>query len=317
MLDLFLRAAALWADEIIISDQMSDDGSREIASRHPKVHLLRYESAAFHEADHRRFLIDGARRLFPGSKVLVALDADELLTATVFESAAWQSAIRAPGGTLIQLDWLNVYPGFKSAWRAWRTPCVVVDDGAKYALQSLVHCARVPMRDNAPVIRVEDVQIIHYQYVDWARMHSKHCWYQCFERMRHPTKSPIDLYREYHHMYAVSRRDRGRLPPSALRGYATRGVDPMGVTFERHYRWDGAVLDYFDQVGTRRFARENIWDRDWIELARRLGRPNPDRYTDPRTWSERLVHLYLRWSQPFYRMRLTRAPHRLLRRWGW
>lgn len=317
ILDLFLRAASLWADEIVISDQLSDDGSREIAARHPGVHVLRYESANYHEADHRRFLIAGARRLFPGPNVLVALDADELLTATVFESAAWQAAIRSPAGTAIRLDWLNVCPDFKSGWRVSRPPCAVVDDGTTYEESKAMHSERVPVAGDAPVVQVPDVQILHYQYVDWARMRSKNDWYQCFERVLHPGRNALDLYRTYHHMDAVPRSARCALPPSALLGYTVRGVDPTGFVRENRYRWDADVLDLFDQAGTRRFAREGIWDRNWVELARALGRPDPERYADPRTWFERLVHRYLRLLQPFAHRRLARAPDRLLRRCGW
>ena len=37
ILDRFIRCASLWADHIIIADQGSTDGSREIAQRYDKV----------------------------------------------------------------------------------------------------------------------------------------------------------------------------------------------------------------------------------------------------------------------------------------
>ena len=40
ILKAFLSATSLWADIIIIADQMSTDGSREIARQFPKVKLL-------------------------------------------------------------------------------------------------------------------------------------------------------------------------------------------------------------------------------------------------------------------------------------
>ena len=40
VLRAFLTATSLWADKIIIADQMSTDGSREICKEFPKVILL-------------------------------------------------------------------------------------------------------------------------------------------------------------------------------------------------------------------------------------------------------------------------------------
>ena len=40
VLRAFLEATSLWADYIIIADQMSTDGSREIAKKYPKVVLI-------------------------------------------------------------------------------------------------------------------------------------------------------------------------------------------------------------------------------------------------------------------------------------
>ena len=44
ILPLSLQAASVWADMIILSDQGSTDGSKEIARRFPKVHLIENDS---------------------------------------------------------------------------------------------------------------------------------------------------------------------------------------------------------------------------------------------------------------------------------
>ena len=49
ILPLFLQSASIWADYIIIADQSSTDGSREIASRFPKVVLIENDSADLDE----------------------------------------------------------------------------------------------------------------------------------------------------------------------------------------------------------------------------------------------------------------------------
>ena len=49
ILDKFLQCTSLWADYIILADQMSTDGSREIALKYPKVILVDNNSATFNE----------------------------------------------------------------------------------------------------------------------------------------------------------------------------------------------------------------------------------------------------------------------------
>ncbi|MBQ5533121.1 MAG: glycosyltransferase family 2 protein, partial [Bacteroidales bacterium] len=40
VLRAFLETTSLWADYIVVADQLSDDGSRELLSRYPKVVLI-------------------------------------------------------------------------------------------------------------------------------------------------------------------------------------------------------------------------------------------------------------------------------------
>jgi len=57
ILDRFLQCASLWADRTIVGDHCSDDGSREVASRYPKVDLLFEDSPDFSEGPRRAPLV--------------------------------------------------------------------------------------------------------------------------------------------------------------------------------------------------------------------------------------------------------------------
>lgn len=56
ILDMFLKATSLWADHIILADQMSTDGSREIAKKNSKVILIDNNSETFNEPERQRLL---------------------------------------------------------------------------------------------------------------------------------------------------------------------------------------------------------------------------------------------------------------------
>lgn len=316
ILDLFLRTAALWADDIVISDQMSDDGSDRMAARHDKVRLVRHDGP-YHESDHRKALCAAARRLIPGPKVFVTIDADEMLAATVLESTAWQAAVRSRPGTAIHLPWMNLLPGAASGWNAGCRPFAFVDDGAPFNDDRVLHASRGPIPEGAPHVVVPDVPVLHFQYVDWARMRSKHRWYQCFERLQHPDRSAVNIFRQYHHMHGVGRNECRAVDDSWFSGYRRHGIDLTVQPTDRRYRWDREVLDLFDTHGARHFSREWIWDQDWTAVGRGAARPDPARYGDPRTRGERLVHWWLMATQRVHPRLAVRLVDGCLRRGGW
>ena len=61
ILERFLECASLWADQIIIADQGSDDGSREIARSFNKVQLIENSAKVFNEPERQKLLIEAAR----------------------------------------------------------------------------------------------------------------------------------------------------------------------------------------------------------------------------------------------------------------
>jgi glycosyltransferase involved in cell wall biosynthesis len=88
VLERFLRCASVWADYIIIADQKSTDGSQEIARQFKKVILIENPSPTYNEFAREELLIEAARNI-SGPRLLVALDADEALTANFMNSVEW------------------------------------------------------------------------------------------------------------------------------------------------------------------------------------------------------------------------------------
>ena len=96
----FLKCTSLWADQIIIADQMSEDDPRAIAQAFPKVTVVENPHREYSEVARQRLLIEAARRI-PGPRVLMALDADEIMSANILDSEEWRTALRAPPGTVL------------------------------------------------------------------------------------------------------------------------------------------------------------------------------------------------------------------------
>lgn len=297
ILDRFLQAASLWADLIVVADQRSDDGSRDIVGRFEKARLIDNPGLQYDEGFRQRILIDAARALTPNGRFLLALDADEFLLPGSWEGREWQEAINASPGTVVRFPWLNVRPDLRHAWEsAEPMPFGFVDDGGDHEGSS-IHSPRIPVRKTSPNILLDNVAVLHMQYVDWRRMESKHRWYQCFERLRTPNRSAIEIYRQYHHMQSVPTESIIPLSDDWLSGYAKLGVDLTTIGQEETYRWDREVLQLFAEHGTDHFKREAVWDVDWTKLAVHYGLANPERFADPRDLSSRAMHKWLEATQ--------------------
>jgi hypothetical protein len=318
VLKRFLACAALWADHIVVLDQCSTDGSREVAAAHPKVRLLLNDDPTYDEAARQRALLAAAREI-PGRRVLVALDADEALSANVLRSRAWREAVRAEPGTVLRLRWASILPGFQ---RAWISPDLIafglVDDGRGHS-GPRIHSSRLPAGPEQRSIAIEDVRVLHYQFATWERNRSKQRWYQCWERLHDPRKRPIQIYRQYHGLDALPEAEVQALRPEWFHGYTELGLDMTSVPPpEPWYRWDEEVLDWLVEHGPSTFERLDIWDLDYESLARRLGRKTDGlRLGDPRGPGTRLIHRCLARTQAHAGRRSVRLAQRALIPFGW
>jgi hypothetical protein len=302
-LERFLSCVALWADHIVVADQGSADGSREIAARHPKVTLVENPRPEYDEGARQRLLLEAARG-FPGKRLIFALDADEIPSATWLDSGVLERLAAAEPGTAVRMRWANILPGFDSCW----TPAAdlvfgFVDDGAEHTGER-IHSARLPVAPSAPLVPT-DVKVLHYQYVNWERMRSKQRWYQCWELINVPGRRPIQLYRQYHHMDAIAPGRIGPLPEQWLAPYEARGIDMRSVAASAHHRWDDEVLGWMHVYGPERFKRLAIWDADWEGMD------------DPRGPLTRSIHRWLTATQDRGDSRHIRLVQRALIPFGW
>jgi glycosyltransferase involved in cell wall biosynthesis len=319
-LDRFLSAASLWASHVIIADQGSTDQSVEIALRYPKVRVIRNDGRDYNEQARQRLLIDAARQV-GGPRVIVALDADELLSANVLASEEWLRALAAPPGTAILFDWFNLLPDMRRGWRASTgLPWAYVDDGREH-VGPPIHSPRVPWDESCPRIVMGDVKVLHYQYADWDLMKRKQMWYQCWETIHSSDLRPIDLYRRYHHMDALNPGDIIEAPVEWFSAYETAGIAVRHVEILPTDKWDHRILDLLLEHGPRQFRTVDLWSVDWQTRLRHL-RPDQAgaaaKLADPRRVLDRVMLSWLRRSQSNeHRAVSEKVLRRLARLWGW
>jgi hypothetical protein len=173
--------------------------------------------------------------------------------------------------------------------------CGYVDDGAPYET-GLIHVPRSIQPAGHNVIMLNDIKIIHYQFMDWDRMMMKHRWYQCFELINKVNK-PIDIFRRYHYMFALPKSNMMPIPEWWKTGYAKYNIDITSVIKQSNLLWRKRIVNYLDTYGAKYFRHLDIWDINWCEAAQAEHCEHYASFSDPRNFLEKAVNRYLRRSQ--------------------
>lgn len=293
ILDKFLTYTSLWADHIIIADQMSTDGSREIAQKYEKVILVDNNSETFNEPERQKLLINEARKI-EGPRLLITLDADEFFTPNFMTSPEWKTMLKIKPGTVVRFRLIDLHPDFKRMRVDIFYPWGYLDDGFDHKGRT-IHSERIPLKDSSDTLILNDIHVLHLADTNQGRNLRKYNWYQCYERVTFPQKSSVQISRIYNRLYDDT--NYINLPNEWINTFAALGVDITSVVEEPTYWWDEEVLNYFDKYGTRYFVRENIWKTDWCKIARLSGRDDFENYKAPSSKLHKKIRTFLTLSQ--------------------
>ena len=312
ILKIFLESASLWADYIIIADQNSDDDSVKIARSFSKVILVKNININYNEEERQKILINESRKI-EGKKLLIALDADEALTANFINNYEWDAIKNLKSGTVIKFDWANLLPRKGTYWLAPdKMPFGFMDDGSEHIGQ-IIHSSRIPLPKNSTEYLSKTIKIMHFQYADWERMKSKHRWYQCWEHINNPRRSIISIYRQYHHMYAIKKYNFQIIPSEWLEFYKIKDIDYINTKQGGPFYWDYEIFALFNSYGLNFFSKIDIWDIDWREVSKKYNLYNENSFKDPRTKFEKLLNKWLKGTQYYSNSLIIKITDKLLK----
>lgn len=289
ILDTFLKSASIWADYIIIADQNSTDGSRDIVSNYPKAIMIDYDSSSHSQIERRRMLIDKAREVVNGqTALLMAIDADEVLSPEVFSKETWNRMLECKPGTVFNFQWATLFPNSDKYWMGYFLPYGFMDDGSEYIQRTPHHGTRLPVPDGSPTYDVSEFKVIHFQYMNPERNTRRQRWYQCLE-LDSPSigKDAIDIYRKYHFEQLWSDDRIKSIPSEWIKQYADLKINLLKTYQEDNYWYDDEVKKLFDQYGYKHFKKLDIWS-DVFKSC------------DPRGIVDKVIHFYLQKTQKHY-----------------
>lgn len=288
VLRAFLEATSLWADYIIIADQMSTDGSREIAKEYPKVILIHNNRQDMHQAATRRLLFDAVHNI-EGDKVLFALDADEFLAGDFVNTDDWGKIMKSKPDDAFFWRWMylkgnDITKYSTSKYFYWGVhESAVLWDGL--FPDNAIHEMRLPWSPKTNELNqymLEGLTSIHLGKVNLLRQKNKDRFYQV-STLGQKKVSIIALYRLYHYERKTNYND---VPEGAYVFYERNGLDIwkyVDKTDEGAY-YTTEVLRYFKRDGIKKYALLDIWDKDWLEK---------NGLQDPRNWFQKILHGYL------------------------
>jgi glycosyltransferase involved in cell wall biosynthesis len=278
ILDRFLAVTSQFADHIIVADQNSTDGSPDICRKYPKVDLILNDSPDYDEASRQLLLIQRSREVVSGQRILLALDADEVLAANAMETLSWQSMLSAKPGTVLFFEKPDLYITpyqcirYDNPW-----PIGYVDDGAEHKPKA-IHSIRVPLPDYARKLHLDEVKVLHYALSQQTRQASKMRLYSVIENVKGITS--FALYRRRAYSASKNWVRQGRLetcPIEWFQKWEDVGIDMCSLQQDTYYWQDFEVLKYFKKYGVKRFWLDDIWDFDWEgcrKHAQALGMPD-------------------------------------------
>ena len=292
VLDRFLQCASHWADHIIIADQGSTDGSQEIAKKYPKVMLVENKEKQFQGTGMRKLLLHESRKI-PGSKLLIALDADEILPLSLFNSAEWQDVLQSAEGTRMQMRIANLWPDFSGFYSddAWYY-LGFMDDHKSDIEGGVLHEPRLPYLEDNPAIQINALRFLHYPYLSKQRNESKQRWYMVYERVmnKRTAFSILNQYHPHHHPEMLHRKQKHySMPENIVQEYERIGIDITSVADTPPFWWDGEVLRYFADYGSRRFEDLDVWYVDWKSIAQKLKMTLPSSVRFRPNWINRFA----------------------------
>ena len=312
----FVTAAKQWADRVVVVDQGSTDGTLEELQSKPDVDVVINESVEFDE-HHRQELLLSAARETSEKRILFALDADEVFSANFRESQDWDKIEAAEPGTVLRFRWVNILPGFREAWVP-KEPITLgfVDDGSPNMATGRIHNPRLPHPENAPILDLKEVVVLHFQYVLWDRMLHKQRWYQAWEKLHSPDKGALEIFRTYNHMYGGWNPEEIQpVKKEWLNGYDRPDCNLRNLECEEITLWEKEIVEMLQKHGAKKFSKIAIWDQDWQQVAAKMGIQGY--FEDPRSLWERLAHRLLKRSQTRREKVWVRVLERCLRSIGW
>lgn len=323
ILSAFLKATSLWADYIIVADQMSTDGSREIyedfATRESiiesqehrcKLIVIDNPRKEMHQAATRRLLFEESKKI-DGDKILFALDADEFLSGNFVKTEGWKTIMNSEPGDVFEFRWMLLDPTGKQ----YRVPVKMpyywaahVNDGVMKGKfpDNFIDEWRLPWPEHVNhEYVIEDIHFLHFHDTNPIRQRNKTLYYEILQYSHSSnTRGGIYFNRRYNTKRAYSYTP---LPKNVYAFYEAHGLN---LWKDLNLKDEGAhytkvIQDKIQENGASFFRKLDIWVPEFMQKYH---------LRDPRRTIDRMMHRYLHKTEKIANTFIIRNLDRILKR---
>ncbi len=308
VLRAFLQATSLWADYIIIADQMSTDGSRDIYPQYEKVIVVDNTNPNFNEAERQAMLVAKAREVAAGrDTILFGLDADEILQADWQNTSDGQHILHSVPRDVFWFRWAQLTPDKQHYGDSEFYPWVFHDDGVEphgnYVRN--MHSMRIPYPiEEKQMYYVHDFRVLHCGLLDPERIAAKNRFYQFVDwELNH--RSPISLSRMYAgHCKSCQIHDTQFAITENMIAFPFDFWQQIELG-AKHSWFDDYIAERLTQYPISILRKLDIWDKEFIEYYH---------LKDPRRWVDTYIHTYIHTTQPIRQTLFIRCVDKVLRK---
>lgn len=280
----FLEGNTRWADYIVIVDQMSTDGTREMCAEYKNVFLVDDPDMSYKENTRAKMGFMKGRELAAGrDAIYFALDIDEVMPANWQNTEDGKKILNSKIGDMFQLEWANIMPDGKTYTIGEWQYKVFHDNGMDWQNAAIqMHTPLLPYTNwDIEPTKVNDFPLIHFGEYNMCWNQYKIIYYQFLDIQQKRSKSPINTYRTYH---TTSQAIKEKLPIDTAWLYSDVNiiglVDIVSTPIFIQY-----IKEILSKEGAKKYESIDVWS---VELCRELD------IRDPRSIKWRMLHAYLR-----------------------
>ncbi|QGW29724.1 glycosyltransferase family 2 protein [Phnomibacter ginsenosidimutans] len=277
----FLEATLNFAHHIIIADQNSTDETVSICNEYSNVTVIKNESDKYDEAYRQMLLLDTARKMFPGDKIIFALDADEIISADSIDAAAWIDLKKQKPGTVFYFEKPELYINTTQTIRYYHRyyPLAFIDDDTISHHPKAVHSIRIPTSIAQPKVEIDTIKFLHVAYLRPKTQRAKYRFYAVQENMLNtsPWYRRRRRYRNGNHLLHWEVVENA---PNEWFKYESQIKIDLSEISDPEISWyDLAIKEAFEKYGTRKFWLDDIWDQEWQTIFKSSPRiKNPPKF---------------------------------------
>lgn len=298
----FLKGNTRWADYVIIIDQMSTDGTREMCAEYKNVILMDDPDMNYKENIRAKIAFEKGRELSAGrDTIFFALDIDEIMPSNWENTRDGDTILHSKPGDMFQLRWANIIPNNNFFYGGWQYK-IFHDNGMDWQdLAIQMHAPLLPYStwDVEPK-EVYDFPLLHFGEYNVKWMLYKNTYYQFLDVKQKRSKSAVSIYRTYHRYKITSViiepiKQEWLFNDFDVFRLINTSAAPVFIQY---------IQEIIREEGIEKFKKIDVWSS---ALCKELNA------IDPRTTAWKFLHNYLKYTNSYSRWLIVRIIDKMLK----